>query len=337
MKSRKTAIKWSMGFVCVMLFLAHSSFARGDDQVVTKYADDINWLSKPSPEKAVDIFYVYPTVWSKDICYGLNSCPIDYPMMRRGAVFAYNRQATAFETVGNIFAPFYRQLDADYTLGLPEESRWEAIKNTPAKDVIEAFDYYITHLNTDRPFILAGHSQGSSVLLVLLADYMQQHPDVYERMIAAYVIGYPVTKEFLAKNSHLKFATGADDTGVIISYNTQSPKVLPGANPVVAKNVGLVINPISWTTTETVAPISEGLGSFMPDPKTRIFSKAPQCADAKIDKKQGVLICNTVDELVMFQLSSAMGLGVYHSCDYSFYYFNIRQNAENRANKFLSK
>ena len=31
-------------------------------------------------------------------------------------------------------------------------------------------------------------------------------------MIAAYVIGYSVTKDYLAQNTHLKFAAGAGDT-----------------------------------------------------------------------------------------------------------------------------
>ena len=31
----------------------------------------------------------------------------------------------------------------------------------PKADVFAAFDYYIKHYNNGRPFILAGHSQGS--------------------------------------------------------------------------------------------------------------------------------------------------------------------------------
>ena len=42
-------------------------------------------------------------------------------------------------------------------------------------------------------------------------------------MVAAYVLGYPVTKEYLKENPHLKFAKKANDTGVIISYDVQSP------------------------------------------------------------------------------------------------------------------
>ena len=256
-------------------------------------------------------------------------------MMRDGARSVYSRNATAFETTGNIFAPFYSQLDAAYVLSQPPAERWDAVRKIPAKDVIEAFDYFIQHLNQGRPFILAGHSQGSMSLMVLLSDYMQQHPKIYQRMIAAYVIGYPVTAEYMAQNPHLKFATGADDTGVIISYNVQSPNVLPGGNSIMDRDVGLVINPISWTTTEKIATTAEGLGSYMLDVQGNL-AKVAQYADAKVDNTQGVLICSTADEAALKKISP-FPKGVYHSFDYPFYYFNLRQNAENRARLFLAK
>ena len=170
------------------------------------------------------------------------------------------------------------------------------------------------------------------ILQNILADYMKANPDVYNRMIAAYVIGYSVTDEYLANNPHLKFAEGPDDTGVIISYNTQAPDVVAGTNPVVLSGA-LVINPITWTRDETLATTAEGLGSFMPDPATGVFSQVAQYADAKIDKTKGVVICSTVDE---DELSRAPYRGIYHTFDYPFYYYNIRDNAANRTNKFLS-
>ena len=55
----------------------------------------------------------------------------------------------------------------------------------------------------------------------VLSEYMKAHPEYLERMVAAYVVGYSITEDFLKANPHLKFAEGADDTGVIISYNTE--------------------------------------------------------------------------------------------------------------------
>lgn len=301
----------------------------------TDYSKSAHWLSLPvATDKKVDVFYLYPTAWKKVNATDSNICEIDNASMATGSKAAFGRQATAFETVGNIYAPYYRQAD------LSPVDREKVIGGIPTLDAIAAFEYYIKHYNNGRPFILAGHSQGSNVLSKLLAGYIKENPDVNARMVAAYVIGYPITAAYLADNPHLKFAEGPDDTGVIISYNTQSPDVLPGTNMVLSGMVGLVINPISWTRGEALATKDKGLGSLMPNPKTLEFLQVPQYADAKIDKTNGVLICSTADENTLYKLTGGalgLGKGVYHSFDYLFYYYNLRANAANRATKFLSK
>ncbi len=293
------------------------------------YSQANRWLTLPVPGLLkVDVFYFYPTAWtSKDT--NPQICDIDEPTMLTQAPAAFARQATAFNTVGNIYAPYYRQDNLSAT------DRLKVIAGTPTLDALAAFDYYIKHFNNGRPYILAGHSQGSNVLNNLLAGYMKDHPEILKNMIAAYVIGFPITAEYIAANPHLKFAQGPDDTGVIISYNTEAPDVLPGANPVLSGMVGLVINPITWTREETLATVSQGLGSYLPDPTTKAFVQVPQYADAKIDKTKGVLICSTADENALLPLTSELGKGVYHSFDYDFYYYNLRENAQNRVNKFL--
>ena len=304
--------------------------------LATDYSKSDHWLSLPvAVDKEVDVFYLYPTAWQKVNENEPNICEIDNPSMLIGAPAAFARQATAFETVGNIYAPYYRQADAAYCLSLPLTEQDKMIGGIPTLDAVAAFDYYIKHYNKGHPFILAGHSQGSNVMIYLLSEYMKENPQVYDRMIAAYVIGYSVTEDYLAKNPHLKFAEGPDDTGVIISYNTEAPTVV-GNNPVVLPGA-LVINPITWTREETLATTSEGLGSFLPDPATKAFSRVPQYADARIDKTKGVLICSTADEDALYKLSGALGKGVYHSFDYPFYYYNIQANAESRVEKFLNK
>ncbi len=121
---------------------------------------------------------------------------------------------------------------------------------------------------------------------------------------------------------------------MIISYNTQSPTVAKGVNPVVLDGA-IAINPLTWTRDETTAPTSQGLGSFMP--VAGGFSQVPQYADATVSLGKGVVICSTADEVALHALSSGFPSGVYHSFDYLFYYYNLRANAANRAAKFLSK
>jgi len=309
----------------------------------TDYSNSAHWLSVPTAvDKEVDVFYLYPTSWQKVNTDEPNICEIDNPVMLKYSKLAFARQATAFETAGNIYAPYYRQADANviYILSLTEQDK--VIGGIPKSDAFAAFDYYIKHYNNGRPFILAGHSQGSNVLLYLLSEYMKEHPKVYDRMIAAYVIGYSVTEDYLAKNPHLKFAEGPDDTGVIISYNTEAPTV-EGNNPVLLPGA-IAINPITWTREETLATAEENLGSIILNKDGSVvlneegkIEPVKNYADARVDKAKGAVICSTADAEKLAPGNQLMGKGVFHSFDYPFYYFDIRENAANRVDHFLNK
>ncbi len=113
--------------------------------------------------------------------------------MLTGSNAAFAQQVTAFETIGNIYAPYYRQTDAVFALSLPINQRDALVAGAPTLDAVAAFDYYIKHYNKGRPFILAGHSQGSDVLLNLLSGYMKDNPLVYSKMIVAYALGTSIT------------------------------------------------------------------------------------------------------------------------------------------------
>ena len=310
----------------------------------TDYSKSEHWLSIPAVvDKEVDVFYLYPTSYQKINENDPNICEIDNPMMLKYSKLAFARQATAFETVGNIYAPYYRQGDPVYALGLSSQAeRYEFIGGIPKKDVFAAFDYYIKNFNHGRPFILAGHSQGSNILIYLLSEYMKKNPDVYKRMVVAYVIGYSVTEDYLAQNPHLKFAEGPDDTGVIVSYNTEAPTV-EGNNPVLLPGA-IAINPITWTREETLATAEENLGSILLNKDGSVvlngegkIEPVKNYADARVDKAKGVVICSTVDVEKLAPGNQLMGKGVFHSFDYPFYYFDIRENAANRVDNFLNR
>ena len=309
-----------------------AAFAQANaDQSVTDYSLGANWLTADtSASKPVDIFYLYPSAYQKGADGG-NYCAVDNVAMVKAANGAFYRQAAAFLPVGNIYAPYYRQADATYVLSMPTLAEQdEAIRVIPAADGIAAFQYYLDHFNNGRPFILAGHSQGSNVLLFILSQIKDQ-PEVLERMVAAYVIGFSVTQEYLAQNEPLQFAEGPDDTGVIISYNTEgegvafSPLVRPGA---------LAINPISWTLDSTEAPREENLGSITPiTAAVADLTPVPNLASAQVDTARGVVVCKSVDPAV-FTLPGVPA-GIYHTFDYPFYFYNIRENAQNRVDHYL--
>jgi len=301
-----------------------------ENVVATDYSIASHWLSIPATVYPVDIFYLYPTSWSNSDSLPA-ICAIDDTSMLRMAPQSFIKQATAFETVGNVYAPFYRQYNNSSV------NRMNGIAGIPTTDGTAAFDYYIKNFNHGRPYIIVSHSQGSNVASSILSSYMAANREVYSRMIAAYVIGFPITKEYLANNPHLKFAKDSVDIGVIISYNTESSS-MTGINPVLYGLVGKVINPINWRTDETFATKTEGLGSLLPQLPNPVWTEVPQYADAQIDTTRGVLVCSTADKSYIASIDAGAGFtGIYHIFDIPFYYYNLRQNAANRANIFLHK
>lgn len=301
-----------------------------ENVVATDYSIASHWLSVPATVYPVDIFYLYPTSWSNSDSLPA-ICAIDDTSMLRMAPQSFTKQATAFETVGNVYAPFYRQYNNSAV------NRMNGIAGIPTTDGTAAFDYYIKNFNHGRPYIIVSHSQGSNVASSILSSYMAANPEVYSRMVAAYVIGFPITKEYLANNPHLKFAKDSLDTGVIISYNTESSAITI-INPVLYGLVGKVINPINWRTDETLATKTEGLGSLLPKLPNAVWTEVPQYADAQIDTTRGVLVCSTAEKAYIASIDARAGFtGIYHNFDIPFYYYNLRQNAANRVNIFLKK
>ena len=314
------------------------------------YSNSKNWLALPSsPDKAVDIFYVYPTGYVAGPNGPIIST-IDDPGMVTSAQDALGGQATAFAATGNIYAPYYRQADASYALSLPTiNAVYNVVAGIPEADVTAAFDYYIRHHNRGRPFILASHSQGSVAVALLLEHYIRDNPPVYAKMIAAYAIGWSFTQDYFNRNPHLRFALGPDDTGVIISYNTQGSGFV-GRNPVVFPGA-MAINPITWSRKQDLATGGENLGSLLlkPDgqavlpaqPNVMNFADAqvtainPTTSQTEPASSTSVVLCHTVDPAALVT-NSVFTAGVYHIYDYSFYYNNIAANAANRARRFLT-
>ncbi len=314
-----------------------------NSQGVPNYANSSSWLSLPAKAtKKVDVFYLGDTTYQKPNASAPNICAINDAQMQAGAKAKFSASATAFETIANIYSPYYRQSDASVLL-LPHDQQSAIIAGEPTHDGISAFDYYIKHYNNGRPFMLAGHSQGSNVTINLLAQYMKKNPDVYKRMIAAYVIGYSITPDYLAQNPELKFTEGPDDTGVIISYNTESP-TFQGNNPVVLPGA-MAINPITWTRSETLATAAQNLGGISVNPQTGYAVvdsagnsvKVMNYADAQVNTAKGVVICSTADPSQLVPGNEMVAKGIYHPFDYPFYYFDIRANAANRVARYLSK
>lgn len=215
------------------------------------WANPISWYADSNPlhENGVDIFYVASTdVMSARDATGAvspfaaltsNDCQA---ILREIDWFRQNIYTREF----NFFAPLYHQVTFE-ALGCPKGGRsptWDAA----AEEVCEAFDYYINHFNGHRRFILAGFSQGASILRAILKHMTDEQ---YARCIAAYSIGFQVTADDLA-SPHIRPAQSATDQGVIISFNSVTK--LSGKMDLLSNRAACSINPVNWRTDATPAP-----------------------------------------------------------------------------------
>ena len=297
------------------------------------YADPNHWLSLPEvPEKAVDVIFLYPTVYGTMVEAEEDMAYIDDMPMRIGAALSAATQASVFAESCNLFIPYYRQFTVDALLEMNNHHP-ELLEYCVSQDIYRMLDYYFKYENQGRPFLLAGHSQGSLWLTLVLEDYMAKNPEYLDNMVAAYVIGYSVTEEYLARNPHLKFAQGADDTGVIVSYNTEGPGNQDRFNCVVQEGA-VSINPVNWRRDDSYAPVTENMGSLNAEGEL-----GPGIADARIDPERGVVICESLDTVPQLQQAMAdyFGPESYHLQDYSLYYGNLQKNVADRVAAFERK
>ena len=293
----------------------------------------------------MDTFFVYPTVYINPEEGAYDIVPIDDETMRAGVASNYKSQAVLYEDLTNLYEPYYRQSNLAALIGKSPEEFMEFQYQEQRTDVYAALDYYFENYNEGRPFILAGHSQGSMMLKIALRDYFKEHTDYLDRMVAAYVLGFSITKDDLTENPALKFAEGADDVGVIVSWNTEGPGNKNEDNVVVVKDA-ISINPINWKRDDTKAEASENLGDHLPvkDNKgviTGFDEKKPGRLDAQVDTGRGVVVCTTMAgnyitvDALDDDMPNPFGPESLHNMDYAGYWENIRENVQTRIQHYL--
>ena len=304
-----------------------------DNEQGLNYEDGHNWVSMPSAiEKEVDVFYVYPTVSHNDI----GAMDVTNEEERALAQGIFATQASVYEEAANVFAPFYRQMSTGVQLPDDPEALATDIAEFKqgAADIEEAFEYYLTNLNDNCPFIIAGHSQGTMALIELIKNRFGYDDVLRSRLIAAYLIGYTVTDSDL-ELSGLTAAQQSDDTGVVVTYNTQSvtstggPMLMPGAN---------CINPLNWKTDSTFADSTENLGAvFYNDASGEFESEEIHYCCAQIDSITGALTTSLTPEQDSALEIGPYPPGVYHRFDYAFWFRNLQENVQVRINAFQNK
>ena len=292
------------------------------------YSNKNNWMKQPKITKNVDTIYIYPTEYDDNSAGAPIFADINEEAMREPAKLTYLMQGTVYEDSTNVFVPFYRQVNMAAASKMSRKELDAAFNSIPKTDVFAALAYYFEYLNDGRPFILAGHSQGSAIQSIVLSEYMKAHPEYLERMIAAYVIGYSITEDYLKANPHLKFAEKAYDTNVIISWNTEGSANDGKENMVVLPNA-ISINPLNWKRDETYASEAENLGGYIYNEETGKLEIVPHAADAQLNLKRGVVI-TTTKTLAPVSYTTVFGPASYHEDDYALYYNNIKANVSTR-------
>lgn len=348
----KNIISASAMLACMVLGLSGcagasaeaGSTATGTNAAGTGAAPDYSrracWYKIPDITKGIDTFYIYSTAYfESSFKEGASDyAPLDNPEMLSGVRDEYVSNASVYEGSTNVFVPYYRQAGMRYAVEIRKKTGNidAALSGTPYDDITAALDYYFKNCNQGRPFIIAGHSQGASMVKYILKNYFKKHPDYYKRMVAAYVIGFSVTKDDLKEYPHLKFATGESDTGVIISWNTEGPRNVKenAKNAVVLPNA-ISINPLNWKLDETYAPASRNLGSFMPNEKAGRYEITDIGADAQVVLARGVIVTNAKYDHPA--AAEFFGPQSFHEDDYTFYYNNLKDNVAKRIAAYQSR
>ena len=322
--------KTATGRVVVWLCLL-AIFSLGTaNAAAVDYSNTDNWAYRgnaPGQMQAVDVFFVGPTTFLGTAAQF--NLPLADPAARRSFLGAINMQKGIYYTSANFYAPYYRQAALSvYRMDAKAAAPYFALAY---QDVSAAFDYYLQQLNPDRPFILAGFSQGADMILRLMNDKFRDSR-LQARLVAAYVIGWRVTAEEPAGYRQLRMAQDEYDIGVIVSFNTEAPE-LASSLSVPVRTLG--INPLNWKTTGEHADKSLNQGAVFTDYDGNILKEIPRLTGAYLDPVRGTVKVTDVDAADYPPVLDLFKPGEFHIYDYQFFYRNLQRNVQDRIYMYL--
>lgn len=312
-------------------------------------------------KQLVDVFYVHPTtymgpgLWNSTMALDQSAAQTLETML--------GGHGTIFGDCCRFYAPRYREahiaaFNPDYV-----ENGMDAL-DFAYRDVEAAFDYFLEHFNEGRPFIIAGHSQGSlhaMRLLELRVDKMA----VRDRLVAAYPIGFWFPDDRLERGfANLDLCARPGQTGCLITYDVFGDGSI-GRDPegrmpqwyasgweyeVPART--LCVNPISWQVDGHTVPRERHKGGM---PLIPTFSAADillnrnsgASYDALLEpvanltsavcREDGSLMVEAQETLKYFS-KGVDDSQMYHTYDWQLFYMDIKDNVELQvANYFRSQ
>lgn len=283
------------------------------------------------PRPRAEIFFIHPTSYLERAHW--NAPVADAESQQRARLFVRS-QASAFNGVGEVWAPKYRQA----TFGAFLTSREDARKalDFAYRDVLAAFDWFLAHAPKERPIILAGHSQGSLHLTRLLADRIAGRP-VAKRVVAAYVVGWPVSVTADLPTLGLPGCEQADQAGCILSWQSfaepADPKMVtdvydssPGLGGAPRRGSPMLcVNPLTGTRG-AAAPASANGGTLVPNAALTEGTLQAPGVPARCDVRGFLLIGANPPALGPYVLHG----NNYHVFDYALFWANVRADAARR-------
>ena len=307
---------------------------------------DGSGLSSLEASAKVDVFYIHPTTYYGNATANAAIDDLKAADRTNGVLMA---QAAAFNSVGRIYAPRYRQM-ALYLFDESEDTLQGPL-NLAYEDVRQAFLYYLKNLNQGRPFIIAGHSQGANHSQRLLIEEVVGRPCA-ELFVAAWIPGLALPRAMLdtAAGGGLAASSTAQQIGGVALWETFGEGFTGRTSwvrgqvywhPVRQRWVEATpdqplfsVNPMTWDEGSELAPAALNLGAVPYGvPATTFQGVFPALVSARND--QGYLIASPPPPGATF-LSGAMGNPlIYHMHDFNLFWMNIRANARERMHTFF--
>lgn len=324
----------SMALVGACLFAAGCGTSA---PVVIDYAESGNWayLETDVAGRDADVFFVCPSVYAGED--DANNMPLDDEETKEGFVGAINMEKGIYDQDGTeednrFFAPYYQQIGLN-VYELPADQR-EPYLEIAYRDVEAAFEYYLEHYNDGRPIILAGFSQGADLCIRLMKDRFDDER-LQDQLVACYAIGWSVTQDEVEKFPQLEMAEGEADTGVIVSFNSESPAT-DDSLMIPEGTKTLAINPLNWKTDSTPADKSQNEGACFTDYSGAIVTEVDELTGAYLDEARGSL---KVPDVTPKEYPAGLSIfedGIYHLYDYQFFYRNLQENVGVRLDAYLA-
>jgi len=318
------------------------------------YADTASWIARPSlpaaqnpslwrpadwppptlGAKGAATFFIHPTTYLERDRW---NAPLDDADSRDRAALFVRSQASAFNEISDVWAPRYRQ--AAFGAFLLDSKDARQALDLAYSDVARAFDAFLAAIPEDQPIILAGHSQGALHLSRLLKEKIAGTP-VAKRVVAAYVVGWPLSLRDDIPAMGLPACRSADEAGCILSWQSfaepantslisdayEKPE-LPGGGHRRRADL-LCTNPISGTI-DGAAPPAANLGTLVPSADLASATMAVGQVGAHCER--GFLMINgSVPALGPYVLPG----NNYHVYDYALFWGSIRGDAKRRLMAF---